>query len=92
MRGEILPPLSASVHVKPAGWRVGIWLWLPLILLWLLLLVLVILALPFLLIASLIFRFNLWRSLKAGNAVISAFRGTQVDVASRDSNVSVRIH
>jgi hypothetical protein len=92
MKGEILPPLSASVHVKRAGWRVGIWLWLPLILLWLLLLVLVILTLPLLLIASLIFRFSLWRSLKAGNAVIAGLRGTEVNVADRDSDISFRIH
>jgi uncharacterized protein (DUF58 family) len=46
MTPEILPPLSASVHVKPAGWRFGLRLWLPLFLLWLLLIPLLILALP----------------------------------------------
>lgn len=46
MRGEILPPLTATLHVKPKGWRFGITLWLPLFLLWLLLLPLVVLALP----------------------------------------------
>ena len=56
MKAEILPPLTATLHVKPAGWRIGFRLWLPLFLLWLLLLPLVILALPLLFIASLIFR------------------------------------
>ena len=56
MKTEILPPLSASVHIKPAGWRRGLRLWLPLFLLWLILLPLLILALPLLFIASLIFR------------------------------------
>ena len=45
MRAEILPPLTATLHVKPKGWRFGIKLWLPLFLLWLLLLPLVVLAL-----------------------------------------------
>lgn len=92
MKGEILPPLSASVHVKRRGWRFGVWLWLPLFLLWMLLLVLVILALPLLLIASLIFRFSLWRSLRATNAMVVGLHGTRVDVDNRDSNVSFRIH
>ena len=69
MTPEILPPLSASVHVRPAGWRFGLRLWLPLFLLWLLLIPLLILALPLRFVGSLIFRFNLWRSLRAANRV-----------------------
>ena len=92
MKGEILPPLSASVHFKPKGWRFGVWLWLPLFLFWILFLLLVILALPLLLIASLIFRFSLWRSLRAGNAMVVGLHGTRVDVDNRGSKVSFRIH
>ena len=35
MKAEILPPLSATLRVKPAGWRTGFKLWLPLFLVWL---------------------------------------------------------
>jgi hypothetical protein len=92
MKTEILPPLSASVHVKPAGWRFGLRLWLPLFLLWLILLPLLILALPLLFIASLVFRFSLWRSLRAGTGVLAATRGAQVEVDNRNTRVSVKLH
>jgi hypothetical protein len=92
MKAEILPPLSASVHVRPAGWRFGLRLWLPLFLLWLLLVPLLILALPLLLIASIIFRVKLWRSLRAANGVLAGLRGTSVDVDKRDAKVSIQIH
>jgi hypothetical protein len=92
MKGEILPPLSARVHVKQRGWRFSGWLWLPLFLFWVLFLLLVILALPLLLIASLIFRFSLWRSLRAGNAMVVGLHGTRVDIDDRDSNASSRFH
>jgi hypothetical protein len=51
---EILPPMSAILHVKPAGWRRGIRLWVPLFLFWLLLLPLLILLLPFLFVGALV--------------------------------------
>ena len=92
MKPEILPPLSARVHVKPAGWRFGLRLWLPLFLLWLVLLPILILALPFLFVAAVIFRINLWRSLKAANGILAATRGTQVDVDSHDTRVSIKLH
>ena len=92
MKAEILPPLSASLHVKPAGWRFGLRLWLPLFLLWLLLLPLLILALPLLFVASIIFRVKLWRSLRAANGVLAGLRGAQVDVDSRATKVSIKVH
>ena len=92
MKAEILPPLSASLHVKPAGWRFGLRLWLPLFLLWLLLLPLLILALPLLFVASIVFRVKLWRSLRAANGVLAGLRGAQVDVDSRDTKVSIKVH
>lgn len=92
MKAEILPPLSATVHVKPAGWRFGLRLWLPLFLLWLLLIPLLILALPLLFIASLVFRFSLWRSLGAANGILAATRGSQVEVDNRDARVHIKIH
>jgi hypothetical protein len=92
MKAEILPPLSASLHVKPAGWRFGLRLWLPLFLLWLLLLPLLILALPLLFVVSIIFRVKLWRSLRAANGVLAGLRGAQVDVDSRDTKVSIKVH
>ncbi len=88
MTQEILPPLTASVHVKPAGWRFGLRLWVTLFLLWLLL----ILALPLLFIASLVFRFSLWRSLRAANGVLAATRGSQVEVDNRDTRVFIKLH
>jgi hypothetical protein len=92
MTQEILPPLSASLHIKPAGWRFGLRLWLPLFLLWLLLIPLLILALPLLFIASLVFRFSLWRSLRAANGVLAATRGAQVEVDNRDTRVFIKLH
>jgi hypothetical protein len=92
MKAEILPPLSATVHVKPAGWRFGLRLWLPLFLLWLLLIPLLILALPLLFIASLVFRFSLWRSLRAANGILAATRGSQVEVDNRDARVHIKVH
>lgn len=92
MKAEILPPLSASVHVKPAGWRFGLRLWLPLFLLWLLLLPLLLLALPLLFIASVIFRVKLWRSLRAANDMLAGLRGAQVEVDKRDTRVFIKLH
>lgn len=92
MKTEILPPLSASVHIKPAGWRRGLRLWLPLFLLWLILLPLLILALPLLFIASLFFRVSLLRSLGAASGILVATRGAQVEVDSHDTRVSVKLH
>ena len=92
MKAEILPPLSATLHVKPAGWRRGLKLWLPLFLIWLLLLPLLILALPFLFIAALIFRVRPWRTLGVASGVLAAFRGTSVQVDNRDTSVSLDLH
>jgi hypothetical protein len=92
MKAEILPPLSAKLHVKPAGWRFGLKLWLPLFLLWLLLLPLMLLALPLLFVASLIFRFSLWRSLKAANGVLAATRGSEVELDNRNTRIFIKLH
>lgn len=92
MKPEILPPLGATLHVKPAGWRRGFRLWLPLFLVWLLLLPLLLLLLPFLFVGALIFGFNLWRSLKAMNAMLAASHGTHVEVARRDSKFFIQLH
>jgi hypothetical protein len=92
MKAEILPPLTASVHVKPAGWRFGIRLWLPLFLVWLLLLPLFVLALPFLFVASLVFGFRLLRSLGAVLAVLAGFRGTNVEVENPGARIFVKLN
>ena len=92
MKGEILPPLGASVHVKPRGWRFGIRLWLPLFLLWLLVLPLLILALPVLFIAALIFGVNLLSAIGRTLAVLAGFRGAQVDVENRQTKIFVKLH
>ena len=92
MKAEILPPLTATMHVRPTGWRFGLRLWLPLFLLWLLLLPLLILLLPFLFVASLIFRISLWRSLKAANGVLAATRGTEVEVDNRGARIFIKLH
>jgi hypothetical protein len=92
MKAEILPPLTASVHVKPAGWRFGIRLWLPLFLFWLLLLPLVVLALPFLFVAALIFGVRFWASIRGALAVLSAFHGTRVEVERPSARVFINLH
>jgi hypothetical protein len=92
MNVEILPPLSATLHVKPAGWRFGIRLWLPLFLLWLLLLPLVLLALPFLFVAAVIFGVRFWSSIRAVLALLAAFHGTRVEVENPGAHVSINVH
>jgi hypothetical protein len=92
MKAEILPPLSATVHVKPAGWRFGLRLWLPLFLFWLLLLPVFLLALPFLFVASLIFGFRLLKTLGAVLGVLAGFRETHVEVESRDTRIFVKLN
>jgi len=92
MRGEILPPLTATLHVKPKGWRFGIKLWLPLFLLWLLLLPLVVLALPFLFVAAVIFGVRFWSSIRAALALLAAFHGTKVEVENSTSRVFIKVN
>jgi len=92
MKPEILPPMTATMHVRATGWHRGVRLWVPLFLVWLLLLPLLILLLPFLFVGALILGINLWRSLKALNALLAATRGTQVEVANRDTNFFIRLH
>ena len=92
MKAEILPPLSATLHLKPAGWRTGFKLWLPLFLLWLLLLPLVILILPFLFAAALIFRIRFWRALKGAGGLLAALSGTRVEVDKSDTRLFIDLH
>jgi hypothetical protein len=92
MKGEILPPLIATVHVKPASWRFGIRLWLPLFLFWLLLLPLLILALPFLFAAALIFGVRFWSSIRAALALLASFNGTSVEVERPSARVFINLH
>ena len=92
MNAEILPPLAATLHVKPAGWRAGFRLWLPLFLIWLLLLPLVILALPLLFIASLIFRISLWRTLRGATGLLAATRGSEMEVNKRSTRIFIKLH
>jgi hypothetical protein len=92
MKAEILPPLAASVHVKPAGWRRGVRLWLPLFLLWLLLIPLLLLALPFLFLAALVFGFRLLRAVPSILALLAAFRRTEVEVEKPSTRVFIKLH
>lgn len=92
MNGEILPPLTATLHVKPKGWAVGLNLWLPLFLVWLLLLPLLILLLPLLFVAALILGLDLWRSLKAVATLLAATRGTRVEVHRSEAKVLFHLH
>jgi len=88
----VLPPLFATLHLRPAGWRFGLRLWLPLFLLWLLLLTVLILALPLLLVACIIFGVDVWRSARAVNAILAALHGTRVEVAHGDTHVLIQVH
>ena len=92
MKADILPPLAATVHVKPSGWRFGLRLWLPLFLLWLLLLPLVVLALPFLFVAALVFGIRFWSTIRAVLGLLAAFRGTRVEVMDPNARVFVNLH
>ncbi|HEY4078180.1 MAG TPA: hypothetical protein VGM26_14715 [Rhizomicrobium sp.] len=92
MKAEILPPLSATVHVKPAGWRFGLRLWLPLFPFWLLLLPVFLLALPFLFAASVIFGFRLLKTLGAVLGVLAGFRETRVEVENRNTRIFVKLN
>lgn len=92
MKPEILPPMSATLHVRTVSLRRGVRLWLPLFLVWLLLLPFLILLLPFLFVVALIFGFNLWRSLKALNGLLAATRGTELEVDERHRNFFIRLH
>jgi hypothetical protein len=92
MTVEILPPLAATVHVRPKGWRFAIRLWLPLFVLWLLLLPLLILALPFLFAGALIFGYRLRRGLGAVFALLAGFRGSQVEVENSGTRVFVKLY
>jgi hypothetical protein len=90
MKAEILPPLTATVHVKTG--RSGFRLWLPLFLFWLLLLPLVILALPLLFAAALVFGVRFWASIRGALAFLSAFHGTSVEVEKADTRVFINLH
>ena len=92
MKADILPPLAATLHVKPSGWRFGLRLWLPLFLLWLLLLPLVVLALPFLFVAALVFGIRFWSTIRAVLGLLAAFRGTRVEVTDPHTRVFVNLH
>jgi hypothetical protein len=92
MKAEILPPLTATLHVKPRGWRSGFRLWLPLFLFWLLLLPLVILALPFLFAAALVFGVRFWASIRGALALLNSFHGTSVELEKADTRVSINLH
>lgn len=92
MKAEILPPLAATVHVKPAHWRFGFRLWLPLFLLWLLLLPLVVLALPILFVAAVISGVRFWSSIRAVLALLNAFHGTRVEVERPGARFFINLH
>ncbi|HEX4635551.1 MAG TPA: hypothetical protein VH189_05180 [Rhizomicrobium sp.] len=92
MKAEILPPLSATLHIRPARWRSGFKLWLPLFLLWLLMLPLLLLALPLLFIAAMIFGVRFWSSIRAALGVLAAFHGTSVEVEKADTRVFIDLH
>ena len=92
MKGEILPPMTATVHVKPAGWRHGIRLWVPLFLFWLLLLPLAVLALPFLFGAAVSFGVRFWASILTVLSLLAAFHGTRVEVENAKSRIFVNLH
>jgi hypothetical protein len=92
MKGEILPPLAASIRVQPRGWAFPIRLWLPLFLFWLLLIPLLLLMLPLFLIACVIFGFRFWKSLAAIFGVVAATRGTHVEVEKPSANVFIKLY
>ncbi|QUD85992.1 hypothetical protein [Phenylobacterium montanum] len=83
-------PLLAVVHVRN-GHGPMLRLWLPLILVWLLIAPLVILALPIAIFIALVLAINPFPLLGGLWSLLSAARGTCVDVKSPDASVLVRI-
>jgi hypothetical protein len=85
-------PLWISLRVR-SGKRATIHrLGLPLFLLWLLLLPLLVLLAPFALVACLVMRFNPLRHVAAGWSVLSAMRGTRVDVEAPGALVFIHVY
>ena len=70
----------------------GFTLWLPLILIWLLLLPLVLVLLPFAFVALLIARISPFRSIAVGWSILSAIRGTHVEVAAPGNSVFIHVY
>ncbi len=84
-------PLWISLRVR-SDKRTNIRLGLPLFLLWLLLLPLLVLLAPFALVACLVMRFNPLRHVAAGWSVLSAMRGTRVDVEAPGALVFIHVY
>jgi len=87
-----LPPMIATVRVRPTHWRRGFRLRLPLFLVWLLLLPLLILLLPLLLLFCLIVGINLLRSLGAIFAVLASLKDTQVEIERPDKQLFIDLN
>ncbi len=83
-------PLWVVIRIEPEGGR-RLRLWLPLLLLWLLLLPLALVLLPVLAIWSAVRRVNPFPALGALCSVISATRGTRVEITQDRTVLLVRI-
>jgi hypothetical protein len=83
-------PILACVRIRIGEGR-GFQLWLPLFLLWLVMLPLLILISPFFLIACLVLMTNPLRWLVLSWEVLSALRGTLIDVDQRGQSVYIKI-
>ena len=88
MKGEILPPLAESVHVKPVGGRVALRLGVPLLLL---LPLFLLLMLPILLIGTVFFGFTLVRALSTRLAGLVGLRGKPVRAKQTNDRARVKI-
>ncbi len=86
-------PLFATIRVRHhgSGKRSGFRLWLPLFLIWLLLAPLVLVLLPIFIAACLVFRVNPFRAIGAIWSLLTALRGTHIEVDSARNAVLVRI-
>jgi hypothetical protein len=81
-------PLFAAVHVN--GTRRFHFL-VPLFLLWLLLLPFLLVALPFFVLIAFLMPVRIWRGSRASLSVLSALRGTRVEMSAPGRSLSMHV-
>jgi hypothetical protein len=82
-------PLLAYLRVRGQRNR-GFALWIPLVLVWLLLAPFALLLLPFFLVVCALGEVDSWRALSTLWRVLAGFNGSDIDVACRETSISVR--
>jgi uncharacterized membrane protein len=84
-------PITSTVRIRNQRRR-GSAIWIPLFLVWLLLLPVALLLLPLIFVAFLVVRVNPFRALSTLWEIVTALKGTDVEVDDGHYSVLVRIH